>query len=463
MSGTISSKGEECVEVIEDFNETRNVSYGIVKRHKLYTSEDASVSRKSSTFTKMEKCLLITTVLQSLMLVVAIICVATTYSKCIRVDQKLKFSSNSNALEIANLSLLESSFRVLEVKTRTKLLEVVRDMNAVITNVCQQINYLNNSHEVLARKVSLLRDELCHCQESFNIAILNTSNVTISRLEHLRKDFEFSILNVTINIETQTNSIKMKIIADIMALHVFNSCEELGKLSLLFPSGIYRVRSYKCSFIHKYCSTNRVASCRGVPGNWRRIAYLNTNENPVSCPDNFEVRDPNSNPPLCRRTNPNKGCSSVTYPSNGMSYSQVCGTVRIHAAGTPDGFITFRDRSMYVDGVYFTHGVSSSRNHIWTYSAATAYGNTRGCSPCYFQKPMNMPGKNYTCITLHCDIINCYQGVLWGNATQLCFGNGTFYRQLSESTTDNIEMRVCRDERRSNEDIFISFVELFVL
>ena len=74
-----------------------------------------------------------------------------------------------------------------------------------------------------------------------------------------------------------------------------------------------------------------------------------------------------------------------------------------------------------------------------------------------------MPGQDYTCITLHCDSINCYQGVLWGNATQLCFGNGTFYRQLSESTTDNIEMRVCRDERRSNEDIFISFVELYVL
>ena len=69
------------------------------------------------------------------MLVVAIICVATTYSKCIKVGQKLNFSSNSNALEIANLSLLESSFHVLEVEMRTKLLEGVRDMNAVVTNV----------------------------------------------------------------------------------------------------------------------------------------------------------------------------------------------------------------------------------------------------------------------------------------------------------------------------------------
>ena len=100
-----------------------------------------------------------------------------------------------------------------------------------------------------------------------------------------------------------------------MVLHCFNSSEELGNVSLLFPSGVYRVTSYNCSFIHKYCSTNTAFSCSGVSGNWRRIAYLNTNENPVSCPDNFEVRDPNSNPAHCRHTNINRGCNSVIYPS----------------------------------------------------------------------------------------------------------------------------------------------------
>ena len=37
---------------------------------------------------------------------------------------------------------------------------------------------------------------------------------------------------------------------------------------------------------------------------------------------------------------------------------------------------------------------------------------------------------------------------LWGSEAKQCFGNETFYRQLSESTTDNIEMRVCRDQGR---------------
>ena len=77
---------------------------------------------------------------------VTIMCVAVTNSKCLNV---------SNALENANLTFLESSFSVLELETRTKLLEIVLDVNAVITNVSQQINHLNTSHEVLASKVSL--------------------------------------------------------------------------------------------------------------------------------------------------------------------------------------------------------------------------------------------------------------------------------------------------------------------
>jgi len=56
-----------------------------------------------------------------------------------------------------------------------------------------------------------------------------------------------------------------------------------------------------------------------------------------SCPSGFEIR-PNTPTSLCRRTSTSAGCSSVIYPSNGMLYSQVCGTVRVHQQETPDGF-----------------------------------------------------------------------------------------------------------------------------
>ena len=476
VSATVSSADvEDYVDALEnelkvtcDLNElkvTSNDCCGVIPRNEVPANEDASVLIKSAKFTKTEKCLLVITAIQSVMLVIAIICVAVTYTKCRNVEKQLKFSTKSNSLEIETLSFLESSFSVLELETRTKLLEVVRDMNTPITTVGQHINHLNNSHEILASKLSLLREELYQYQDGLNRTILNTMNATNSQLEQVRKELNNNIINATINTEAQIYNFTMKIIADIMVLHSFDSCYELRSLSLLFPSGKYLVRSYNSSFSHKYCSTNTAFSCSGVPGKWRRIAYLNTNENPVSCPDNFEVRDPNSNPPLCRRTSANKGCNYVMYPSNGISYSQVCGTVRVHPEGTPDGFDTFVDRSIYVDGVYLTYGDSYNRNHIWTYTAATTVArNSRGCDQCNHMKPSNIPGTNFTCTSAHCsDSGNCFSNTLWGNEAQQCFGDETFYRQLSESTTDNIQMRVCRDEPRQDEDILISFVELFVL
>ena len=56
MSATISSTGEENIEVIDNnFNETRNISYGIVRKLKLSTID------YSSKITKMEKCPLVIT------------------------------------------------------------------------------------------------------------------------------------------------------------------------------------------------------------------------------------------------------------------------------------------------------------------------------------------------------------------------------------------------------------------
>ena len=467
----MSNANGNYVYVENEFNLTPNDSYGTVGRQNVPANENASVSTKSTKFTPKEKCLLATTAVQGILLVVTIICVAAIYSKCLKVEEELEFCSNSKALESTNLSLLDSSFSVLELETRTKLLEVMRDMSAVITNVSQQINHLNHSHEVLASKVSLLRDELYHYQIGINKTITNTTN---SQLEQVSKEFEHRITNVASNTDTQINNFARKVMEDIMVLHSFNSCEELGNLSLSFPAGIYRVRSSNCSFILKYCSSSIAFTCSGVPGQWKRIAYLNTDENPLTCPDGFEVRNgTTSNPPLCRLMDTSAGCSSVIYPSNGTSYSHVCGTIQVHPARTPDGFSSHNDQIQrngqsvnqnYVDGVSLTYGNSSHRNHIWTYTTAITVGNDRrGCGICNFMKP-SFIGTNFTCTSAHCsDGNNCYPGTLWGNEVQQCFGNETFYRQLSESTTDNIEMRVCRDQDRLDEDILITFVELFVL
>ena len=192
----------------------------------------------------------------------------------------------------------------------------------------------------------------------------------------------------------------------------------------------------------------------------------------MSCPSGFEIRSDTSNPLLCRRLNISAGCSSVIYPSNGMSYSQVCGTVRVYQQETPDGFQSRNEQILrnnqsvnqnYVDGVSLTHGTTPNRNHIWTYTAAIKFGDdVDRCQTCDRHKPFYI-GTNFTCIAGHCTAWPCnLNNAIWTDGFS-CAGNETFCRQLSESTTDNIEMRVCRDEHRRDEDILISFVEIFVL
>ena len=52
--------------------------------------------------------------------------------------------------------------------------------------------------------------------------------------------------------------------------------------------------------------------------------------------------------------------------------------------------------------------------------------------------------------------------VLWDSEGCRNHDDTWFYRQLPEATTDDIEMRVCRDEDRDNEDILIQSVDIYI-
>ena len=312
--------------------------------------------------------------------------------------------------------------------------------------------------------ISLLRTSVRALNNTFIQQVSSVANATSFLTESITAANNY----FQISINTLTDAL----VKGIQAVHTFDSFADVFNFSIQLSSGMYSIRSGN-SLINKYCSATTITnSCNGIPGGWKRIAYLNTDTNPVSCPYGFEVRNDTSTPPLCRCMNTTAGCSSVIYLSNGTSYSQVCGTVRVHPAGTPDGFASHNRpcngqsvNQNYVDGVSLTYGVSSNRNHIWTYTAAVlVVDGGIGCCNCNNNNMTNIPATNFTCANAYCsDANSCFPNTLWGNDTQQCFGNVTFYRQLSVSTTDNIEMRVCRDEPRSNEDILISFVELFVM
>ena len=295
------------------------------------------------------------------------------------------------------------------------------------------------------------------------------SNNTITKLQSLTSEVVQEIMNASNISLTTINSLTDRLASGIQDLHTFNSCAAVLAILIPLPSGMYNIRSGD-SVTQQYC----LLTCNGINGAWKRIAYLNTNENPISCPSRFEVRSDTSNPPICRRNNRHAGCSSVIYLSNGMSYSQVCGRVRIHQQETPDEFQSDNNNisrngpsedQNYVDGVSLTHGTSPNRNHIWTFTAVIKFGDDIDrCTICGRNKPLYV-GTSFTCIAEHCRIWPCdFDNAIWTDGFS-CFGNEIFYRQLSESTTDNIEMRVCRDQDRHDEHILISYmyVEIFVL
>ena len=58
-----------------------------------------------------------------------------------------------------------------------------------------------------------------------------------------------------------------------------------------------------------------------------------------------------------------------------------------------------------------------------------------------------------------------WDGAGCGPQSTCCFFNSPplFYKQLPQTTTDDIEMRVCRSDSRSQEDIAIEIIEIYVL
>ena len=257
-----------------------------------------------------------------------------------------------------------------------------------------------------------------------------------------------------------------KLIADIQEIFEFDSCNFLQNFSAQLPSGSYKIMPQDALTPTKvYCSYQ---SLSGRNEWWRRVAYLNTSEScQVQCPSGLEARmEP---PSSCRRAVEESGCSSVYFDPGDIPYSRVGGRVRARQSGQPNGFQDFdgpRSRGEvslednYVDGISLTYGDEGNRTHIWTFAASM---NTRrdGCAVCDRERP-DFIGDHFSCELLNlCDQgIVCSSNLLWDGGQ--CDGGESFFRNLSEPTTEQIEMRVCREQERSDEDILVTEIELYV-
>ena len=271
--------------------------------------------------------------------------------------------------------------------------------------------------------------------------------------------------------EGMVNSSAIELATDIRAIYVFESCDIVSGLRFPFPSGTYRIGPSQEIYSLMSCSTSTTLTCNGISGQWRRVAYLNTtSQKNIKCPGCLKAT---TNPPSCRIFGSSPTCSSAFFSSGGLPYTQVCGRIYGRYSDSPDAFDplaagrpaspTIDDN--YVDGVSLSYGMNP-RNHVWTLAATVPqYDRKMGCTSCTFSVP-NFVASDYTCqVVTDCtplsDDSTCRPIEVW-NDNNLCNGTNIFYRNLTQTTTEDLEMRLCRDQTSSDEDIFITFIEIFV-
>ena len=253
------------------------------------------------------------------------------------------------------------------------------------------------------------------------------------------------------------------------------SCKHLQEQQPSSPSGYYILAGPTGTY-STYCNMGTLC---GSGGGWTRLAYLDMSDATQNCPSGFGLYQ-SGGVRACGRHNSGAGCVSVQFPSNSISYSQICGRVTGYQYYSTDAFHGPSDlNSYYVDGVSITRG--SPRQHVWTLAngLTDSYNNNPQwicpCSTGSIQTVPSFVGNHYFCESGN-------HAITWTNTlytsdplwdgqgcgsleATCCAASGIpwFHRDYgSTTTTDYIELRVCSNQANTNEDTPVSFYEIYV-
>ena len=314
--------------------------------------------------------------------------------------------------------------------------------------------------------------------------VLQTTGDTASKL--------MTIVSTLNNIETTgvtTSSVANDILGIVDQLlelqnasSIFNSirpvsCQDIKAALPNSPTGYYHVNSRNI-----YCNMDTLCN---VTGGWTRIGYMDMSDATQNCPSGFRY-EASGSVRTCGRTSNSPSCSpSLTFPTNGLSYTKICGRVRGYQRGSADAIAPGAQHnilnSYYLDGISITRG--SPREHIWSFIASvfsieedeTNCPCTNGSSQA--DNIQSFVGDNY-----YCESGNPDPNYMWSNSLypddplwdgQQCIGVEAscctnpylpwFYRDFGNvSSTEDLELRVCGDEGQDNEDSPFELYEFYI-
>ncbi len=227
--------------------------------------------------------------------------------------------------------------------------------------------------------------------------------------------------------------------------------------------------------------TEKYGPC-GCGGRFERAIYLNMSDPSMQCPSNWRLFEGAVRG--CRPTLTGVGCSSAIFPTS-VPYNRVCGRITGYQHGTPDAFDTIIGATLsieehYVDGVSLTYGAPGSRRHIWTFAAALYYPDPNivtnfncKCTNTNYNLPFpTFVGNNYFCesgsggLGLHHGRFfpddPLWDGQGCPSTSTCCEFNRPpwFCASLPQTTTEDLEIRLCKDQPSGDEDIVVSYIDI---
>lgn len=218
--------------------------------------------------------------------------------------------------------------------------------------------------------------------------------------------------------------------------------------------------------------------CGENASDWIRIAYFNMSDVAYDCPGSLVLYETPKR--SCGRGSDYKGCLSTLFSVGGQSYSKVCGRITGYQVGPTTAFYGGSNDidSRYMCGVSLTYG-SSPRQHIWSFVSGLGHSYTEQfncpCTSIDNATAVGIPSfinDNYFCETgtdgYH-DNTFYPEKPLWDGEgckdTSTCctFNNPPWFcQELPESTTEDIEMRLCSNFGDFLEDTPLELLELHI-
>ena len=306
--------------------------------------------------------------------------------------------------------------------------------------------------------------------------ILNEMREDISSMKSEMATISQNVSNQTEEVNTRLSGLNESLRDDISGVENM-ICDKIEKHDNQITTALMRMNQ---TLTEQIINNRDGLKCGGTWG-WRRAVYLDMTDPNTICPSGWQLTG-YSKRTCGRASSSRRSCDSVFFPVSGGPYSQVCGRIRAYQYGLPDAFRGYNYGgqttidSAYVSGVAVMYG--SPRQHIWTF-ANGAYENFTSPSNCpcdsgsalvppfvgedYFCESGYISGSGIPWITFHSND-TLWDGRDCHSANTCCSLHNPpyFTKTLSQTTTDDLELRMCLLDSAYTDNIAVELVELYV-